>query len=88
MQIRQLTDDTEKQRVTRRILEALPDWFGIPEAREEYIAESAGKSFFCAYDGDSPAGFLYLKERDATRSSYTSWAFCRSSTGAASGGNC
>lgn len=62
MQIRQLTDDTEKQRVTRRILEALPDWFGIPEAREEYIAESAGKAFFCAYDGDSPAGFLYLKE--------------------------
>ncbi len=62
MQIRQLTDDTEKQRVTRRILEALPDWFGIPEAREEYIAESAGKAFFYAYDGDSPAGFLYLKE--------------------------
>lgn len=62
MQIRQLTDDTEKQRVTRRILEALPDWFGIPEAREDYIAESAGKAFFCAYDGDSPAGFLYLKE--------------------------
>lgn len=40
MQIKQLTDNSEKQKVTRDILEALPDWFGIPEAREEYIAES------------------------------------------------
>ena len=27
----------EKRRVARAILEALPEWFGIPEAREEYI---------------------------------------------------
>lgn len=54
MQIRQLTDDTEKQRVTRRILEALPDWFGIPEAREEYIAESAGKAFSALTTGTAP----------------------------------
>lgn len=41
MEIRQLTDSDEKQRTARLILEALPDWFGIPEARETYIAESA-----------------------------------------------
>ena len=40
MEIRQLTDAAEKQAVTRLILEALPEWFGIPEAREEYIRES------------------------------------------------
>ena len=34
MEIRQLTDAAEKQAVTRLILEALPEWFGIPEARE------------------------------------------------------
>lgn len=62
MEIKQLTDSQEKQNVTRCILEALPDWFGIPEAREEYIAESVNKIFFCAYDGDRPVGFLYLKE--------------------------
>ena len=39
MEIRQLTDAAEKQAVTRLILEALPEWFGIPEAREEYIRE-------------------------------------------------
>ncbi len=38
MEIRQITDDEEKKNITRQILEALPDWFGIPEAREEYIA--------------------------------------------------
>lgn len=62
MEIRQLTDSTEKQAVTRLILEALPEWFGIPEAREEYIRESAGRIFFCAYDRNRPVGFLYLKE--------------------------
>lgn len=62
MEIKQLTDNLEKQNVTRLILEALPDWFGIPEARENYIIESNNKMFFCAYDQDKPVGFLYLKE--------------------------
>ena len=62
MEIKQLTDNAEKQKVTRLILEALPDWFGIPQARENYIAESTDNIFFCAYDGDRPIGFLYLKE--------------------------
>lgn len=39
MKITPITDSLIKQNVTRLILEALPDWFGIPEAREEYIAE-------------------------------------------------
>lgn len=51
-----------KQSIARLVLEALPDWFGIPEARKEYIAESVDKMFFCAFDGDKPLGFLYLKE--------------------------
>ena len=62
MEIRQITDNLTKQSITRLVLEALPDWFGIPEAREEYIAESVDKLFFCAFDADKPLGFLYLKE--------------------------
>lgn len=62
MEVRQITDDLEKQNITRLILEALPEWFGIPEARKGYIAESLHKIFFCAYDQDMPVGFLYLKE--------------------------
>lgn len=57
MEIKQLTDDPERQKVTRIILEALPNWFGIPEARENYISESIHKIFFCAYDqGRSVSG--------------------------------
>ena len=62
MQIKQIESDVAKERITRTILESLPDWFGIPEAAEEYIADSNGKPFFCAYDGEMPVGFLYLKE--------------------------
>ena len=62
MEIKQLTDSQEKQNVVRYILEALPGWFGIPEAREAYITESIDKIFFCAYVEDRPVGFLYLKE--------------------------
>ena len=35
MEITQLTNAKEKQRVTKLVLEALPEWFGIPEAREK-----------------------------------------------------
>lgn len=62
MEIREITSDRERQRIARLILEALPAWFGIPEAREEYIRESAGKLFFCAIDAEGPVGFLVLKE--------------------------
>ena len=37
MKIIEITDTMQKQAITRQILEALPEWFGIAEAREEYI---------------------------------------------------
>jgi ribosomal protein S18 acetylase RimI-like enzyme len=55
-------DVAEKKLISRTILEALPDWFGIPEAREQYIKESADQPFFAAYDSEKPIGFLCLKE--------------------------
>lgn len=62
MEVKQIFNDRKKAEITRRILEALPEWFGIPEAREAYIRDSAGKSFFFACDGVRAVGFLYLKE--------------------------
>ena len=62
MEIKQIVDNAEKQKITRYVLEALPDWFGIPEAREEYIKDSVDKIYFCAYNENKPVGFLYLKE--------------------------
>lgn len=46
MDIIEILDDLEKQNITRYILEALPEWFGLPESREEYIQDSVGKIFF------------------------------------------
>lgn len=65
MHITRITDDQQKQAIARAILEALSEWFGIPESREEYIADSAGRIFFCAMEDDEPIGFLYLKETGA-----------------------
>ena len=56
-------DNVKKQNITQYVLEALPDWFGIPEAREEYIKDSTDKIYFCACNEENnPVGFLYLKE--------------------------
>ena len=62
IQIVPLQEPEEKKRAARAVLEALEDWFGIPEAREAYIAKSAGQPFWCACDGDKIVGFLYLVE--------------------------
>lgn len=62
MQIRQLQDPAEKQQITRRILEALPEWFEVESSREQYIAECVGQPFFAAFDGNEPVGFLCLKQ--------------------------
>ena len=60
--IKQIFDPEEKKWITRRVLEALPDWFGIPEAREEYIKNSEEQIFYAAIEQDSVVGFIYLKE--------------------------
>nr|WP_235728109.1 GNAT family N-acetyltransferase [Ligilactobacillus ruminis] len=62
MHIFQIANDEDKKSITRNILEELPEWFGIPEAREEYIRDSEGKVFFCAMENEKDLGFLYLKE--------------------------
>ena len=71
LDIIRLYDSKTKKAVARGILEALPEWFGIAEAREEYIAQSAAEPFWCAYDGDKPIGFLYVHQTgDATLELY------------------
>lgn len=57
MKIIKVINDEEKKKITRAILEALPEWFGILEAREEYILDSVGKDFFCAMEKDKVLDF-------------------------------
>lgn len=60
MEIKQIKDKNKKQKITREILENLSDWFGIEEARENYIRDSADSDFVVAYDGEKPVGFICL----------------------------
>ena len=62
MTIREVTDPIEKAKIVRLILEALTDWFEVPESREAYIRESGSRLMYAAYDEDCPVGFICLKE--------------------------
>ena len=62
MRINTITDKEQKQKITRMILEALPEWFEVAESRENYIRECIDKTFFAAFDGERPVGFLCLNE--------------------------
>ena len=48
----EIIDPNEKQAIARKVLEALTDWFGIKESREEYIKSSADWTFFAAKEED------------------------------------
>ena len=58
----QVENNKEKEMISRTILEALPDWFGLPEAREEYIVNSVNQQFFAAVKEEKTIGFLWLKQ--------------------------
>lgn len=60
--IKTISEKEEKKNVARQILEALPEWFGIPESTENYISESAEQDMYVAYDDEKPVGFICLKE--------------------------
>lgn len=62
MNIYKVTAAEEKKTIARQVLEALPEWFGIPEAREEYIAAGAEQTFFAAEEAGRVIGFLCLAE--------------------------
>ena len=63
--IRFIDDKEERKRITRRILEALPEWFEVKESRENYIRESESLPMFACFEDKTSteaAGFLCLKE--------------------------
>ena len=62
MKIEQIYEPEIKRKAVRKILEALPDWFAIEEAREQYIEESAEQICIGAMGDAEYIGFLCLKE--------------------------
>lgn len=44
----------------RRILDGLPQWFGMPESNDEYVEKAATLTNVVARDGDAVAGICLL----------------------------
>ena len=60
--IEQIKDRELKQKIARKVLEALHDWFEVDESREKYISDCADWIFLADKEDDKYAGFLCLKE--------------------------
>ncbi len=63
--LRKITDPEEKKEIVRHVLEALPDWFGVPESRENYIADSVNQIMVATEAEGKAAGWdeLFSKKR-------------------------
>jgi GNAT superfamily N-acetyltransferase len=55
-------DAAEKRRIAGCILNALPEWFGLPDSTREYIEKSAALPFWADLECGAPAGFIVLKQ--------------------------
>ena len=54
----EIKDADSKESYTKSILERLPEWFGIPEAIEEYVNTVSSCSFWAAFDKEVCIGFI------------------------------
>ncbi len=52
----------QREAISREILNALPDWFGLPESTAGYIRESREQPFWADMETGKARGFLTLKE--------------------------
>lgn len=58
----QIKDKKKKQEIAYKILNALPEWFGIPEALEEYVINSTNFLFWAEIEEEQALGFAVLRE--------------------------
>ncbi len=62
---RLVDDPSERGIICAEILEALPQWFGIPTAREAYVAEAPTLPTYAVDEDGRAIGFLTLKVHNA-----------------------
>ena len=51
-----------REEISRTILEALPDWFGLPESTAGYIRASREQPFWADLESGTARGFITLKK--------------------------
>ncbi|MCE5195897.1 MAG: GNAT family N-acetyltransferase [Negativicutes bacterium] len=62
MEVLQVTERAEKMEIAAKILDQLPDWFGIPEATANNVRQCAVLDLWVARDEEKPIGFIALKQ--------------------------
>lgn len=50
-----------KSAICQEVLDDLPAWFGIPEAKAAYVSATADLPMFGSFEGEEPVAFLALK---------------------------
>ncbi len=65
MNLFEVTDGTQKSEICSKILNALPDWFGVPEAVVNYIKNTSKMPFYACSDGENTVGFVAIKDHNA-----------------------
>ncbi|HOB19382.1 MAG TPA: GNAT family N-acetyltransferase [Candidatus Atribacteria bacterium] len=63
--IMEIEDIDVKSRICRHILNSLPEWFGIPEAIDDYTRWVRTMTFYACYAGSEPVGFAALKAHNS-----------------------
>lgn len=63
--IKEIVDIKEKEKISREILNDLPEWFGMPESTEEYITDSQDKPFIACFMDNEAVGFVVLNSTSA-----------------------
>lgn len=62
MKINHLDCCEEKENISSKILNALPDWFGLPDCTNNYIQECKKLPFWSAEVDNDTVGFIALQE--------------------------
>lgn len=60
--INKIDNKEKKEKICMEILEALPEWFEIPESRVSYAKESRELPFWADVENDIARGFIVMKE--------------------------
>lgn len=60
IEIKEVIDKREKEKVSKEVLYDLPKWFGLPESTENYIIDSQDKPLLACYVNDEVAGYIVL----------------------------
>ena len=58
MEIREIFDENEKASIAEKVLNALPDWFGVPESTLDYISGVKDKPFYAVFSDNEAVGFV------------------------------